>query len=114
MYSCLRLCVGYGWRSVAALNPDSRGQHFYKQSVSGLTERADNKGLNAAIAGGDARQASRVHGRWAEGLTRRGGLTFELWQQKGSRKAVLPSSIVRKTTSFPHGLAPWALAVWPH
>ena len=52
-----------------------------------------------------------MHDRWAVGLTRRGGLTFELWQQKGRRKAVLPSSIVRKTPSFPHGLAPRALAV---
>ena len=66
---------------------------------------------SARDAGGHARQGSSKHGRWAAGLTRRDGLTFELWQQKGRRKAALPSSIVRKRPKFPHGLAPGPLAV---
>ena len=75
----------------------------------GLTKKQARR---AKVSGGHVRQATEEYGRWVRGGKRPGGLTFELSQQEGRRKADLPSSIVRKTPSFPDGFAPGLLAGW--
>ena len=80
-------------------------------------QRARKRGLTKKqarrekVSGGYVRQATEEYDRWVRGGKRPGGLTFELWQQEGRRRAASPSSIVRKTRCFPDGLALGLLAV---